>query len=292
VNFFDPHRPYENRDMQFNGLPDNPYQPEKVHPFDYLGLDGEVVRREVAGYYNCVNRLDVGIGLLLDKLQKFNLQDNTVVIFLGDHGVPFTRAKTTCYEAGTKIPFIIKFPDPEVSGFSCHELVSTVDIVPTILDVAGIHCPDEVAGVSLRPLLTGNNPEDWRSYLFTEYTSHSDNHFYPRRSVRDEKYKLIHNLDYHRKNPVPFIGATRTGAGVHVAPAAKDAYKTNNHPPEWELYDLSKDPHELENIAAKKEYEPVLEKLQKALMAWRIETNDPLLDKDELIRLRKEHRIN
>jgi N-sulfoglucosamine sulfohydrolase len=292
VNFFDPHRPYENRDMQFNGLPENPYQPENVHPFDYLGLDGEAVRREVAGYYNCVIRLDVGIGLLLDQLKKFNLHDNTVVIFLGDQGVPFTRAKTTCYEAGTKIPFIIKFPGQEVSGFSCQELVSTVDIMPTILDVARIHCPDEVAGISLRPLLTGNNPENWRSYLFTEYTSHSDNHFYPRRSVRDKKYKLIHNLDYHRKNPVPFIGATRIGADVTVSPAAKEAYITNNHPPEWELYDLSKDPHELENIAAKKEYRPVLEKLQQALMAWRIETKDPLLDEDELIRLRKEHGIN
>ena len=291
VNYFDPHRPYGENARQFNGLPKNPYQPDDISPFNYLGLNGESVRLEVAGYYNCVNRLDTGIGLLLEKLKKFGMYDNTLIIFLGDHGVPFTRAKTTCYEAGTKIPFIIKWPNSEGAGNICPEFVSTVDIFPTVLALAEITCP-EVTGMNLRQQFPVGDNISRRPYLFTEYTSHAANHFYPRRAIRDKKYKLIHNLDFFRKNPVPFIGTTRINEGVIQSPTVKEAYKTNQHPPEWELYDLSKDPFELKNMAANEEYRFVLEKLQKILMEWRIKTKDPLLDKDELIRLRKEHKIN
>ncbi len=73
-------------------------------------FQNEEILESTAGYYNCIKRLDDGFGLLDKLLEKHGLFENTLVIFLGDHGPPFTRAKTTCYEAGVKIPFILRWP--------------------------------------------------------------------------------------------------------------------------------------------------------------------------------------
>lgn len=286
VNYFDPHRPYDARANQFKGLPENPYGPDDVTPFAYLGLDGEPVRKEVAAYYNCVSRMDVGLGLLLETLKDAGVYENTLIIFLGDHGAPFTRAKTTCYEAGEEVPFVVKWPGVGNAGLTCPDFISSVDIVPTILDAVGADCPP-VAGRSLRGVLRGETPPDWRNMLFAEYTSHAAMHFYPRRSVRDGRFKLIQNLDYTRPNPITQIGAT--GPTFLTEDQMKSAYETNAHPPEWELYDLNKDPYETVNVAGNPEHAVVFKALRSALADWREETDDPLLDPRELKRLKEVH---
>ena len=288
VNYFDPHRPFDATANQCKGLPEHPYGPDDVVPFAYLGLDGEPVRKEVAAYYNCVRRMDTGLGMLFDELRSAGQLENTVIIFLGDHGVPFIRAKTTCYEAGEEVPFIVKWPGAGQPGLRCSDFISSVDIMPTILDAAGVHCP-KVAGHSLRDVVQGRTPPDWRKLLFAEYTSHAETHFYPRRSVRDGHFKLIHNLDYTHPNPITQIGLTDPKFLTHSK--MKRSYETNAHPPEWELYDLKKDPHETVNQADNPEYAERLKKLQDALMDWRVETDDPLLDPRELERLAKTHNL-
>ncbi|QHI69168.1 sulfatase family protein [Tichowtungia aerotolerans] len=289
VNYFDPHRPYDAESNQCKGLPEKPYGPNDIEPFAYLGLDGLPVRQEVASYYNCVNRLDVGLGMLFQTLEKAGMLDDTLIIFLGDHGVPFSRAKTTCYEAGEQVPFFVKWPGVSRAGLRCTDFISSVDIMPTLLDAAGIACPP-VAGRSLREVVTGSTPNDWRKELCSEYTSHAQQHLYPRRSVRNERYKLVHNLDSSRKNPVPYIGATRPKPGVvEIKPGMEAAYRTTEAPPEFELYDLSKDPHETVNIVGNPEVAEVLKRLKADLLKWRRNTADPLLDPAELQRLKKAH---
>lgn len=286
VNYFDPHRPYDTNANQCKGLPEKPYGPQDIRPFAYLGVDGLPVRKEVAAYYNCVNRMDVGLGLLFQTLEKAGHADDTLIIFLGDHGVPFSRAKTTCYEAGEEVPFIVKWPGLSKSGMRCDDFISSVDIMPTILDAVGADCP-KVAGRSLRDVLRGKTPSDWRSAVFAEYTSHAKNHFYPRRSVRNGRFKLIHNLDTTRPNPLPLLGPA--GPKFTNDPVVKKAYATTAHPPEWELYDLEKDLYERVNLAGNPEVVDELKTLQDALMKWRRETGDPLLDPTEFERIKKEH---
>ena len=284
VNYFDPHRPYDAEANQCKGLPEKPYTASDVTPFGFLG--DAATLSDVAAYYNCINRMDAGLGLLFDQLKKAGRYDNTLIIFIGDNGPDFTRAKTTCYEAGLHVPLIVKWPGVSQSGLKCAALVSAMDIVPTVLDAVGAECPP-VAGRSLRAILRGETPSDWRKALYAEYTSHAKNHFYPRRSVRAGDLKLIHNLDFSRANPVNRRGTGNT-AGLKDS-ALENAFATDRHPPEWELYNLDRDPFETVNLAENPEYAAELKNLQGALQDWQKETADPLLDPAELQRLKKAH---
>ena len=97
VNYFDPHRPFDQDADQTEGLPEKPYAPDEVKPLAYLGMDGKPPRAEAAAYYNSIRRIDTGLGLLFDVLKERDRWDDTLVIFVSDHGPPFARAKTTVY---------------------------------------------------------------------------------------------------------------------------------------------------------------------------------------------------
>ena len=129
VNLFDPHRPFENT---FRGLPKQPLGPDDVKPPPFLGVDAPEVRKEVAGYYNCAARADAGLGMLLRALARNGCEKNTIVMFLGDHGPPFPRAKLSCYEAGIRIPLVIRWPGRIEAGLVSDALVSTIDFLPTL----------------------------------------------------------------------------------------------------------------------------------------------------------------
>lgn len=286
VNFFDPHRELDAEANQVKGLPANLVTGANVEPFPYLGMDGPDLREEIAIYYNTVSRLDTGVGLLLELLQGKQMLDNTLVIFVGDNGVPFSRAKTTSYEAGVAVPMIIVWPGVGTAGLRSRALVSTVDLLPTLLDAIGAD-PIPTSGHSLRDVMWDNAAVDWRTRLFTEYNSHGIGQFYPRRTVRNDRFKLIHNLESPRRNPTVYQGKARPGPGIVVDPAALKAYETLASPPEWELYDLATDPHERINLASDERYQQTLGELQGALMQWREAHGDPLLSPAEVERLRR-----
>jgi N-sulfoglucosamine sulfohydrolase len=126
----------------------------------------------MAGYYNGVSRLDAGIGMLLNKVTQLGLANNTMVIFIGDHGPGFARAKLTCYEAGLRVPLMVRWPGRISPNRVNDSLVSSVDILPTVLQAAGVNIPQNLAGRSLMQLFQGNKT-GWRGLLFAEYTSHT-----------------------------------------------------------------------------------------------------------------------
>ncbi len=289
VNYMDPHRPLLD---QVEGVPAEPLGPDEIEPFPFLGLDTPKVRQEVASYYNCNTRADVGVGLLLAKLRESRMADNTLIIFIGDHGPPFTRGKTTCYEAGVRIPFIVRWPEHAQAGLASEALVSTVDILPTVAEAAGFELPTPIAGRSLVPLIEGK-PAQWRDTLATEYTSHHQGGYFPRRAIRDERYKLIVNLLPDRPNPIKGVdgcaawGESRDPAfeGTRV----RRVFDTHGDPPARELYDLQRDPVEFNNLADDPGYGSVLSRMRAQLRTWREETSDPLLDPQELARLTRWH---
>ena len=288
VNYGDPHAFRKENDpndwyfpAQVDGLPEKPIAPgpETVWPFQ--GIDTPAQRERVANYYNAVLRLDHGIGLLMNSLKKFGLADNTLVIFLGDHGPPFDRGKTSCYEAALRVPFLVRWPGVSAAGLKSPAMVSSVDILPTILDAAGVDIPAHVHGRSLRPVAR-NRGAQWREHLAGEFHCHGARLFFPRRAIRDSRYKLIRNLRTGKAKPMTGIDAD---IGYQVSQQPKHAgtqirrvFDTLADPPEYELYDLHKDPVEFYNLADKPELAGVRKRMLGALGRWQGETADPFVD--------------
>ena len=298
VNYTDPHA-YRERDPQtreivgdwtfldrFEGIPESLVEPSEKTVFPFQRIDTPEQRKRVAGYYNEVRRADIGIGLLLEALEREGHADNTLVILTGDHGPPFDRGKTTVYEGGVRVPFLVRWPGVSTPSRSTA-MVSTVDILPTILDATGAPAAVEMEGMSLRPVL--ENPEaDWRDYLFAEFHMHGAPWF-PRRAVRDDRYKLIHNLLAETASPRTGIdgdlGYVTSREERYDGTPVRQAFDILANPPEFELYDLEEDPWEFRNIAGEPEHTETLERLQTALQDWRRETDDPLLDPDFVERM-------
>jgi N-sulfoglucosamine sulfohydrolase len=289
VNYPDAHRPFINR---VAGLPKRPLGANDVKPLAYFGLDTPELREQTAAYYNCMNRLDALVGDLLEALSRSGKAGNTLIVYIGDHGADMLRGKRTSYEGGVRIPMILNWPGHVNGGQVRHELVSTLDIMPTFLDAAGADPVNGLAGRSLLPLLREGKTQ-WRRYLFTEYHTHSAHNFYPQRTVRNARYKLIHNLLPGQDNPGYDFTLKRffTDLPKTIESASDDirtAYHRMKTPPAYELYDLETDPHEFRDLAADAEYAELLTALKERLVEWRTRTNDPLLNPENLRRLKAE----
>lgn len=281
VNYFDPHADPNVFFPQVDGLPLSPLLPGPATIFSWQQTDTLVQETRTAGYYASVQRLDAGIGFLMEVLRQHNLLDKTLIIFIGDNGPGFARAKTTLYENGIRTPFIVHWPGVTRIGDVNKAMVSTVDILPTILDAAGLPVPGHVQGVSLRSALS-DTAYVGRTYLVAEHHLHGKTPFIPTRAIRNDRFKLIHNLRAGTVQPVP--GADGDTAyyisrqPAYIGTPVRAAFDTFANPPEFELYDLLNDPIEFHNLAADPLYQTVLQELQTALMAWRTDTNDPFLE--------------
>jgi len=299
VNYPEAHSPWL---RQVEELPADPLAGNEVKAMPYMGIDPPGLRETVADYYNSIARLDALVGDLLEVLQKSGRADDTLVVYTSDHGADMLRGKRTCYEGGLRIPLLLRWPgriEPQVRG----ELVSTTDLVPTVLNAAGLPAFPGLPGRALQPLLTADETP-WREHVFAEYHLHSAANFFPQRAVRTDRYKLIENLLPDRKHP-DFDTTLRKlskeaapeGAGrgpdleAALAAAPPDvaaAYERMRRPPRFELYDLQDDPHEFRNLAGSPEHADTLAELSKTLTTWRRATQDPLLDPDILQRLAAE----
>jgi N-sulfoglucosamine sulfohydrolase len=293
VNYPDAHLPFLEQE---DGVPREPLTAEDVQALPFIGVDTQRLRKHVAGYYNCISRLDTGIGMLLDRLAGANKSDNTLTIYLSDHGAQFSRGKLTCYESGVRVPLIVRPPGKLKTEQARNELIETVDLLPTILDVVGVEIPSELPGRSFLPLMHGKSIPR-RQYAFTEYHSHYPPMFFPQRTVRNGRYKLIVSLLQDRPNPVPSIcQAHRTvktyTTASEIAGSGKEvrrAYETWRDAPPVELYDLENDPYEFVNLAGSPDVAEVQIELMKQLHDWQKRTQDPLADLDKLARLSNEH---
>ncbi|MEX0321681.1 MAG: sulfatase [Puniceicoccaceae bacterium] len=292
VNYPDAHRPWI---PQAEGLPVNPLTGEDVRPMPYLGVDTPDIRQIVADHYNCMERLDTLVGDLLDVLDKSGKSRNTLVIYLGDHGADMLRGKRTSYEGGVRIPFIMRWPNGFPKGQRRDEFVSIADLMPTFLELAGGKIPKVQDGQSMVSMITGKSNK-WRKYLFTEFHTHAaGENFYPQRSVRNDRFKLIENLLPDEVNPgYEFaMRLSRTNAdfkkALESAPAeVQSAYKLMERPIRWEFYDLEADPYEFNNLSEDPAHRKIMKELQAELKNWRVQTNDPLLDPAILNKFKQE----
>jgi len=278
MSYVDPHHPFP---PQLDGLPEKPTRRGEVPAWPFQQLEDDTLLQNAANYYSAVRRLDAGVGLLMAQLKKSGLEENTVIIFLGDHGPPFSRGKTTCYEAGLRVPFLLRWPGVTKPGLVSGAFVSSVDILPTFLDAIGAPIPSHVQGHSLRAVAAGNN-HGWRDTLAGEFHLHVERPFFPRRAIRDSRYQIIHNLLAGKLTIGTGIDGDPAGAVAKTAPypgtPAGKAMELLANPPEWELYDLEADPGEFHNLSADPAHAVTLKRMQRVLLDWRKETKDPFLD--------------
>lgn len=238
--------------------------------------DTAATRADLAEYYTAVEKLDRGVGLVLDSI---NLEE-TLVVFISDNGMPMPNAKTTLYDAGVHLPMIARVPGAK-KGVVSRAMVSYTDLVPTFLDWAQAKGPAyALPGKSFLPVVEQADPAGWDK-VYLSHTFHGVNMYYPMRGVRTKRFKYLRNLYPELTFPhasdlsgsATWQGFAKSGAKVY-GKRPIDAYL---HRPAEELYDVVADPDEVKNLAADPAHRATLEALRADVLAWRKSTKDPWL---------------
>jgi len=230
--------------------------------------DEPIVRKDLATFYERIRRADASVGRVLQALQEAGLEEDTLVYFTTDHGPEFPRAKMTLYDPGFKVALIFRYPRVISPGTRVRVLTSHVDVLPTLLEAAGIPIPENVQGRSMLKLLRGERYEP-REAIFAQMTWHGGE-YDPMRCTRTNRFKYIRN--YMPGWPVQMGGPYTQRYGEtfinrHFA-----------HPrPAQELYDLETDPWEQNNLAESPGHQAIRKELLDRLEAWEEEVDDPIL---------------
>ena len=270
----DPHRPFEENAIR------DPHPPENVKVPAYLP-DHPLIRQDLARYYGEIERFDQHVGAVLRELERQDVLNETFIVYLSDNGMPFPRAKTTLYDSGIRTPLLVRYPPLVRPGGVQKGLVSSIDIAPTILELAGVE-QRTMAGRSLVPML--KDPLlPGRDAVFAEANWHDFEKF--TRAVRTERFLLIRN--YYWDEPlwnsvdsinsptwVGFLEAHRAGT---LTPGQR--FLLVQPRPFEELYDLQVDPLSLRNVADVASYSQSLYRLRTLLDNWRVETSDTMPEK-------------
>jgi N-sulfoglucosamine sulfohydrolase len=289
----DPHRPYEKGSGVAAGM-----NPRDVVVPPYLP-DTPEIRSDILDYYVEVQRFDRDMGELLAALEVAGKSENTLVVISGDNGWPFPRGKANLYDAGTRQPLAIRWPAKLKGGQTIDAFVNLADLAPTCLEAAGLKPPIEMTGQSLLPLLTGRQQRG-RDMVFVERERHANvrkgDLSYPARAVRTKEFLYIRNLRPDRwpaGDPEKWKAVGPFG-DCDGSPSKELLLDHRGEPgfaklfqlafakrPAEELYDLSKDPHQILNVADRAEYATAKKRMRRTLDRWMTETKDPRATSDD-----------
>lgn len=288
INVADPHKPFyaeENRTGETIPDPHKPsrvFTPEEV-PIPGFLFDDPVVRKELAHYYSSVRRADDSVGEVLAALKASGQDENTLVMFLSDHGMPLPFSKTQLYHHSTHTPLVIRWPGVTKAGTSDDQhLVSAVDFLPTLLDAAEIPHPAALDGRSFAPLLKGQSQPD-RGYVVKEYNENSGGSRDPMRAMQTKRFLYLFNpWSSGQRIMQTATSGTPTYRRFREL-AATDAKLAERHRLYQfrvveELYDVERDPDCLVNLIADPAFAKDRDGLRGDLEQWMIKTNDPMLE--------------
>jgi len=262
INFEETHRPYD-------GGAGDARRSEGIMVPAYLPAGPEATA-ELSGLERAIREMDSAVGRVLGALRKAGRSEGALVVFTTDHGLAMPRAKCTLYDPGIEIALIICWPGGGLcSPAARSELVSNVDVLPTLLDAAGASAPRGIQGRSLLPLLRGE-PYTPRTAIFAEKTFHS--YYDPMRCIRTRHHKYIRNFETAFAVEVP--GDIQQGAIYRADPSRYSADRVSV----VEVYDLDADPLEERNLVGRPAIQAVEQRLSTELRSWMRETGDPLLD--------------
>ena len=236
--------------------------------------DTEMVRRDLSCLYHRVGLLDMAVGRILDGIRENGLGKNTIIVFTTDHGPAVARAKHTLYDSGIRTALIIRNSGTVEAGRRHDALLSNVDLMPTLLEMAGLPVPVDIHGSSFLGLLSGkDNPRRTKVYAAQTWGKRAGLWYYtPARCIRTERYKLIRNFTetpyYIDTDWLGRFGADRS--------AVQDRWGSPS--PSYELYDLQTDPWELHNLADETGCQSVHKDLGERLDRHLARTGDRILD--------------
>jgi uncharacterized sulfatase len=266
----DPHRPYERCAGVKSG---QRIEDVKVPPFL---PDSPAVRSDILDYYFEIERFDRDVGAMLKLFDDAGQLDNTLVVVTSDNGFPFPRGKATCYEAGTRMPLAIRWPARVKSNRVVEDCVSLTDLTPTFLEAAGLKPPPEMTGHSLLSLLTSERSgqvDPARDKVFFGRERHANvragDLSYPIRAIRTADFLHLRNFEPDRwpAGDPPLYGNVDEHLSIDGSPSKQAVIEHGDKPevkrlfdltfgkrPAEELYDLSKDPWQMINVAVDAQY--------------------------------------
>jgi N-sulfoglucosamine sulfohydrolase len=288
----------------YPGIDEVFFDPKAVN-VPYFLPDTPTCRAELAQYYQSVARIDQGLGRLVEILKKSGKWDDTLILFTADHGMAFAGGKTTVYEGGLRVPFIVRNPYDGKRGIKNNAMISFIDITPTLLDFAGgfdrktqttdlatrprgrgknaKKAPYKFHGRSFLPVLSQTKAKGW-DRINASHTFHEIQMYYPMRVVRDRKYKLIWNIAYQL--PYPFASDLWAAPSFQAqyklgldAPYGRKTVGEYIQRPKFELFDIEANPEEYKNLADDPAYAKTLEKYIALMKEFQNETNDPWIMK-------------
>lgn len=256
------------------------HDPKKANLFPYHP-DNEVFRRDRALYYDNITQMDSQAGQILQQLEADGLAGETIVFYFSDHGGVFPRSKRFVYDSGTRVPMIVRIPErfrqwrPAAPGGQTDRLVGFVDLAPTMLSLAGVPIPKYMQGTAF----LGSSAGEPRDYVFS-----ARDRMGPCpdliRSARDRRFRYIRNYLPHLPAFQYDPYAMRISCWSNLWQLHKDG-KLNEvqrrifePKPKEELYDITKDPYELENLAGRPEHRATLERMRGAVRQWLKEIRD------------------
>ena len=234
--------------------------------------DTPETRADAADFKAAARVMDQKYGRILEAIESYGLEANTLVFCFSDHGLQFPRNMCNLTDHGSRVYLIVRGPGGFTGGRVIDDLVSLVDLAPTAYDVAGVECPGFVQGLSLRQVIEGKGPV--HEEVFCEVNYHAA--YEPMRSVRTERYKYIRRYDGRDRHVLPNVDDTPSKAFIL-------AHDWESYPRDQEmLFDLIFDPNESHNVADDPRMADVLTDLRSRLDRWMTETNDPLVNADHV----------
>lgn len=280
-----PHEPWNRGNIEA-------YNSEELNVPEYL-IDCHDTRKKMARYYAEITYADSLLGVCLDFIDKAGISENTIVIFTSEQGSSFPFGKWTCYDLGLKTAFIVRWPGKIDAGIHKKALTQYVDVVPTLLELVEAPCLNIATGSTDRNDNEGFDGKSFADILLSESDIHRNYVFgvqttrgiisgpeaYAIRSVRNDKFKLIWNINYQDKFQ-NMVTNSKNGIYKHWLDAAKknteiaDRVMFYQKRPEFELYNLELDSYELNNLAELPEYEIVKEKMFSVLKKWMEQQGD------------------
>lgn len=293
----DPHRGYEKGSGVADGIPAERIELNTSFP------DSAEIRSDVADYYWEVQRFDREVGSILEQIQAIGELDNTLVVITGDNGMPFPRCKANLYDGGVRVPLAMRWPEKAPAGRVLDDFVSLTDLAPTFLEVAGLIPPEVMTGKSLgRTLLSDREGrvDEARDFVLFGKERHvpvqevPDNGGTPMRGIRTYEYLYIKNFRPDRwpagtpnhenafvrgswygdvdNGPTKFYMVEHREKDERHAELFRLAFDKR---PGEELYDLRRDPGQLQNVAADPAYGQAKSELEQQLLEELNATSDP-----------------
>ena len=289
ANSSDPHRPFHGSDQEKRKWGDrrNPPAPSRVykpHEVDMPGFlpDLPPVRQEIAEYFSSVRRCDDSIGQIMRALDDAGATDNTIVIFISDHGMALPFAKTNVYRHSTRTPWMVRWPGVVRPGtFEAEHMISCIDFLPTLIDALDLPRPEGMDGTSFLPLLHGRDHEG-HQMVFTQFHETSAKRRYPMRCVQTRRFGYIFNPWSNGKRR--FRNESQSGRTMQAMIEAADdnpriaarvehfLYRTVE-----EFYDYQADPDARRNLIGNPQYQAHIDRLRNELEQWMVRTKDPAL---------------